>query len=182
MAVYVAMLRGINVGGHKLVKMDVLRKMFEDLGFEGVKTFIQSGNVVFRAPKMSPLALCSRIEKQIVEKCGFAAPVICRTADELSEVIRSNPFLKERGLQWDRLHVMFLSNALSAAALRNLDAFAIPPDQARCRGNVIYLYLPNGVSGSKLMKAPLDRQLQVLTTTRNWKTVNALQRMCEECG
>jgi uncharacterized protein (DUF1697 family) len=182
MPIYISMLRGINVGGHKLIKMDQLRKSFEALGFEQVKTYIQSGNVVFKTAKSSPAALSKKIEERILKDFGFSASVISRTADELEKTIANNPFLKVHGIDPEKLHVMFLSEAPAPAALKKLAELTAPPDQLRCAAREIYFSLPNGMSQSILMKSPVDRILAVITTTRNWRTVNALHRMCQDCG
>ncbi len=186
MPIYISMLRGINVGGHKRVKMDQLRKSFEALGFEQVQTYIQSGNVVFKAGKLSTLKLSKRIEETILREFGFAVSVISRSSDEMAAVIESNPFLNQRRLDkgkidLDRLHVMFLSAAPAPAALKKLAELTAAPDRFCCCDSEIYFYLPNGVSGSVLMKSAVDRILQVVTTTRNWKTVNSIHQMCRDC-
>lgn len=181
MPIYISMLRGINVGGHKRIKMDQLRKSFEVLGFEQVQTYIQSGNVVFKAAKFSTSVLSRRIEKQILSDFGFPVSVISRTADEMGTAISSNPFLKTRGIDLERLHVMFLSEAPATAAFKKLADLTVPPDQCRSSEREIYFYFPNGVSQSVLMKSPVDRILSVVTTTRNWRTVNQLLQMCEAC-
>lgn len=181
MPVYIAMLRGINVGGHHRIKMDLLRRSFEALGFEQVTTYIQSGNVVFKAGKISATVLCKRISERILSDFGFAVPIISRTVDELSRVIESNPFVNQPGIDPERLHVTFLSNAPAPAAAKKIEALTIAPDQSLCLGKEIYLYLPNGVSESSLMKVLLGRGLSVVTTTRNWKTVNALHQLCRDC-
>ena len=182
MPTYISMLRGINVGGHKLVKMEKLRKSFEALGFEQVKTYIQSGNVVFSAGKLSTAALSSKIEAKILRDFGFSVSVISRTQDEMEKTIRDNPFLKERGVDLTKLHVTFLSEAPAPAALEKMQALIAAPDQSRCAGKEIYFYLPNGVSQSSLWKTPWERALSVVTTMRNWKTVSSLYQMCLDCG
>src|ERR1039458_9100227 len=108
MPIYVSMLRGINVGGHKRIKMDMLRQSFEALGFEQVKTYIQSGNVVFRTGKISTLKLSKRIEERILSDFGFSVSVISRSGGELAKTIASSPFLNARNIDHERLHVMFL--------------------------------------------------------------------------
>jgi uncharacterized protein (DUF1697 family) len=178
--IYVSMLRGINVGGHKRIKMDQLRASFEALGFERVKTYIQSGNVVFKAPKSSTSQLSKRIEERILKDFGFPASVLSKTSGEFGKTIANNPFLKERGIDPERLHVMFLSAAPAPAALKKLADLMAPPDRARSSDKAIYFYLPNGMSQSVLMKKPVDRILSVVTTTRNWNTVNALLQMCQD--
>jgi uncharacterized protein (DUF1697 family) len=181
MPTYISMLRGINVGGHKRIKMDLLRASFEALEFERVKTYIQSGNVVFKAGKLSPVGLSKRIEERILKDFGFPASVISRTADELGKTIANNPFLQERGIDPEKLHVMFLSQAPAADALKKLADLTKAPDQFRYSEREIYFYLPNGMSQSVLMKSPVNRILSVVTTTRNWKTVNSLHQMCRDC-
>jgi uncharacterized protein (DUF1697 family) len=178
--IYVSMLRGINVGGHKRIKMDQLRASFEALGFEQVKTYIQSGNVVFKTVKSSPAVLSRKMEERILKDFGFPASVITRTAGEIAATITNNPFLKERGIDPERLHVMFLSEAPAPAALKKLVDLIAPPDQARSSDRELYFYLPNGMSQSVLMKKPVDRILSVVTTTRNWNTVNSLHQMCKD--
>ena len=181
MPIYISMLRGINVGGHKRVQMDDLRKSFEALGLEQVQTYIQSGNVVFKTRKLSTSSLSQKIEKQILRDFGFSASVISRTADEIGKAISNNPFLRAPEIDPQKLHVTFLSDAATPAALKKLADLTTAPDQCRCLDKQIYFYLPNGVSQSVLMKSPVDRILSVVTTTRNWRTVNQLSRMCEEC-
>jgi len=181
MPIYVSMLRGINVGGHNRIKMDQLRTSLEALGLQQVKTYIQSGNVVFKADKISPAALSKKIEAKILSEFGLSISVISRTADEINKTIETNPFLGERGVDPEKLHVTFLSEAPAASALKKLEALTAAPDQSRCLGKELYLYFPNGVSGSSLWKHPLDRVLSVVTTTRNWRTVNALHQMCLDC-
>jgi uncharacterized protein (DUF1697 family) len=181
MPIYISMLRGINVGAHKRMKMDQLRASFEALGFEQVKTYIQSGNVIFKTTKLSPALLSERIEKRIFTDFGFPVSVVSRTVNEIAKAIENNPFLKKHGIDQDKLHVMFLSDAPTAAALTKLAALTAAPDQSHCLGKEIYLYLPNGTAESSVMKSPLNRVLSVVTTTRNWRTVNTLHKMCQEC-
>jgi uncharacterized protein (DUF1697 family) len=181
MAIYISMLRGINVGGHKRIKMDQLRQSFEALGFEQVKTYIQSGNVVFKAGKTSTSALSNKIEKKLLSDFGFSASVVSRTSDEMDSTIENNPFLKERDIDAEKLHVTFMSEAPAAAALKKLADLMVEPDRFCCSGKELFFYLPNGVSGSVLMKKPVDRVLGVVITTRNWKTVNSLHQMCRDC-
>jgi uncharacterized protein (DUF1697 family) len=181
MPTYVSMLRGINVGGNKLVKMDKLRHAVEALGFEQVKTYIQSGNVVFKGAKQSSDKVSKQIEECILKNFGFPVSVISRTLDEIAEIVENNPLLKRSSIDPEKLHVVFLSKAPSAAALKKLAEVTKLPDQSCCVGKEVYLYLPNGVSQSSLWKTPLDRVLSVNVTTRNWKTVNRLHEMCVEC-
>jgi uncharacterized protein (DUF1697 family) len=180
MPIYIAMLRGINVGGHKRVKMDVLRESFAALGFEQVQTYIQSGNVIFKAAKLSPAALSKRIEDRIVKDCGFSALVITRTHEEIAKTVANNPFPRERGIDLERLHVVFLPEAPAPAVLKELAGLTTEPDRSCCLDKEIYLYLPNGFAHSSLANNPLERRLLNRATTRNWRTVNTIYQMCQE--
>ena len=177
---YIALLRGVNVGPHKRMKMERLRASCEGLGFAGVKTYIQSGNVIFKAPKLSPGALSKRLGECIVKDFGFTSEVIARTREQMKAIIDDNPFTKERGLDLAKLHVLFLSESASVAALKKLQELTLAPDRTHSSGSEIYFYFPNGVSGSSLWKHPLDRVLSLPVTMRNWKTVTTLYQMAME--
>ncbi len=179
--VYVALLRGINVGPHKRMKMDKLRACCEALGFKNVKTYIQSGNIVCQAGKLSSDAAAKRIEAQIVKDFGFSADVIARTGEELKQIVSGNPLLKEPGVDASKLHVVFLPDLPPAESIKKLEAIVKTPDKVRHRGKEIYFYFPNGVSGSSIWKHNLDRVLGISGTMRNWRTVNTLLEMAGEC-
>ena len=134
MPVYIALLRGINIGPHKRMKMEKLRASCEALGFAGVRTYIQSGNLIFKAPKLSPAALSKKLGECIVKDFGFSAEVICRTREEMKRIINANPFTKEHGIDPSKLHVVFLSETLSEAALKQLQALTLAPDRTRSSG------------------------------------------------
>jgi uncharacterized protein (DUF1697 family) len=180
MPIYVSMPRGINVGGHKKIKMDQLRVSLERVGMQSVKTYIQSGNIVFKS-KSTSAAVSQKIEAAIMEDFGHTVSVITRTAEEMRNTTRTNPFLKQSGIEAEKLHVMFLSEAPAAAALKQLLALIRLPEQCQCIGKELYFYLPSGVGDSILMKKPVDRILGVVTTMRNWRTVNTLHQMCVDC-
>lgn len=180
MPVYIALLRGINVGPHKRMKMEKLRASCESAGFSDVTTYIQSGNIVFRAANLRPQALAKKLGECILRDFGFAADVITKTCEEMQAIVESNPLLRARGVDPAKLHVVFLSERPSLAALKKLRALTLSPDQTRDAGKEIYFYFPNGVSGSSLWKHPLDKVLSVSGTMRNWNTVNKLYAMARE--
>jgi len=180
--IYVALLRGVNLGPHKRMTMEKLRGSFEALGFESVQTYIQSGNVVFQAGKASHTSLRKKIEERIVLDFGFAAPVIIRTHEEMREAIAKNPFLKRRGIALTKLHVIFLADAPESSVAEALKSLTILPDESCCVGREIYLHLPNGMGKSSMMNNALDRKHLKVATTRNWNTVNAILELCQECG
>ena len=182
MAVYVALLRGVNIGPHKRMKMEKLRASCEALGFKKVKTYIQSGNVICQAETLSSDAAAKRIEAQIAKDFGFSANVIARTAGEMKQVLEGNPLFKEPNLDSEKLHVVFLPEVPSPESIRKLQSIVLAPDKVRHKGKEIYFYFPNGVSGSSIWKHNLDRVLGVSGTMRNWRTVNTLHQMAGECG
>jgi uncharacterized protein (DUF1697 family) len=180
MPTYISMLRGINLAGHKVVKMEQLRALFESLGFARVRTYIQSGNVLFEAGKISTSVLSSRIEKKIHSEFGFPVAVISKTSEEMGKAIESNPFLKEKGIDISKLHVTFMWQAPAQTDLKKLEALAAAPDQFRCLRTEVYLYCPNGYGKTKLSNNTLAKLLGRGATTRNWKTVNKLYAMSLE--
>src|SRR5438094_7834353 len=127
MPVYIAMLRGINIGPHKRMKMEKLRASYSGLGFEDVKTYIQSGNVIFRGGKLSPSALSKKMGDCILRDFGFSSEVITRTRKEMKQIIDHNPFVKERGIDRSKLRVVFLSEEPPAAALQKLQELTLAP-------------------------------------------------------
>jgi uncharacterized protein (DUF1697 family) len=174
---YIALLRGINVGGHKIIKMDQLRKAFEGLGYADVATYVQSGNVVFKTSAKMAHGLSKKIEDMLLREFSMSVPVVVRTAEEIGDVLKNNPFLKERGIDVSRLHVTFLSQTPQKTAITGLDAIPAGPDRFHCRGQEIYLHCPNGFGGTKLSINAFEKVLSVCATTRNWNTVNKLHEM-----
>jgi len=179
MATYVALLRGINVSGHHLIKMEALRASFADLGFSNIQTYIQSGNVVFATAPAAPAGLAGKIEGKILCDFGFSIPVFLATAEKMAETIRRNPFLKSPAVDHARLHVTFLSQAPPATALEQLQPLAAPSEQFHVIGREIYLYCPAGYGNTKLSNTAIEKKLSVGATTRNWKTVNTLFAMMQ---
>jgi uncharacterized protein (DUF1697 family) len=180
MLTYVALLRGINLGSNKRVKMDALRKSFESLGLKNVQTYIQSGNVVFKAGKTSSAALRKKIEARITSDFGFSSLTILRSQEELGKVVKANPFIK-RDTSPEKLHVIFLAETPEPAALKQLEGLTKAPDESCCLGQEIYLHLPNGYAHSSLLHNPLERKFLTLATTRNWRTVSNVYQMCLDC-
>jgi uncharacterized protein (DUF1697 family) len=181
MLTYVALLRGINLGPSKRVKMDALRKSFESLGLKSVQTYIQSGNVVFKAGKTSSAALRKKIEARITSDFGFSSLTILRSRDELGKIVEMNPFVKQHGASPEKLHVIFLAETPEPAVLKQLEGLTKAPDESCCLGQEIYLHLPNGYAHSSLLHNSLERKLLTLATTRNWRTVSNVYQMCLDC-
>lgn len=171
---YVCLIRGINVGGRNIVKMDRLRKAFEGLGYEDVRTYVQSGNVIFKTGGRAPAELSAKIERMILDDLGFLVSVIVKTTEEMNQAVERNPLLKQKGINVSKLHVTFLPRDPEKVAVKALAALAVPPEQLRCSGSTIYLYCPNGYGKSKLANNILEKVLAMKATTRNWNTVNML--------
>ena len=171
------MLRGINVSGHKVIRMEDLRQSCAALGFQNLQTYVQSGNIVFLAPAQPPAALSQRISQTILKDFGFHVPVVVRTSKEMGEVIQGNPFLQEKGIDISRLHVTFLSDPAPASARKNLQALSANPDRFHLARRHIYLHCPDGYGRSKLSNTAIEKALSLGATTRNWKTVTTLFAM-----
>jgi uncharacterized protein (DUF1697 family) len=182
MPTYIAMIRGINVSGHKKIKMDQLRESFEALGFSQVRTYIQSGNVIFQTARTSPTDLSKRIEERIGADFGFSVAVILRTSGEMGKTIQDNPFLTKPGIDSSKLHVTFLSQLPVPTTLKKLDTWRAEPDEFRYFGKEIYLHCPNGYGRTKLSNNAFERVLSVSATTRNWNTVNKLYEISLQRG
>jgi uncharacterized protein (DUF1697 family) len=162
---YAALLRGINVGGNKKIAMPALKALFDDLGFVDVATYIQSGNVVFRAQKADATA----IEKRITEAFGHEVTVILRTGAQLSAAVKGNPFVSPKA-NLKQLYVVYLDRKPSSGAAEGLDPERSPGDRFSLAGRELYLDLGNGAGRTKLTLDYLERKLGVKGTARNWNT------------
>lgn len=178
---YVCILRGINVGGKRKMRMADLRQCLENLGFYNVSTYIQSGNVVFDGAKPIQIAeLQNKIQQEIQNVFGFDVPVVVRNANEFQSIISNNPFLHKGTTAPEHLHVTFLGQPPSTFQANKLEDMKFPPDEFRLIGQQVYLYCAGKSSDSKLTNQLFERTLQVDATTRNWKTISQLAKLCEE--
>jgi uncharacterized protein (DUF1697 family) len=174
MPIYVALLRGINVSGHKPVPMAELQKLFEKLGFKGAKTFIQSGNVVFRSGEGDRKKIAALIEAGILKKFGFDVPVIIRTAEDLGAALSGNPYGKRKLAENERVHITYLDQAPAKEALKALEAFSDPVDEIKIVKTEVYILVRNGYGNSKLSNTFVEKKLGVRATTRNLETTAKL--------
>ncbi|MDQ3767473.1 MAG: DUF1697 domain-containing protein [Actinomycetota bacterium] len=179
MTTYVALLRGINVGGKNKIAMPELRSLFEGLGHKNVATYVQSGNIIFQSRSSAPKKVAGGIERAISENFDLSVSVILRTRTELKRVAAENPFLNP-GVDFASLHIMFLADAPARKAIENLDPDRSPPDEFEVRGREIYLRFPNGAGRSKLTIDYFERKLGTSATARNWNTVTKLLKLMEE--
>jgi uncharacterized protein (DUF1697 family) len=175
MARFIALLRGVNVGGNML-KMERVRELWAELGFENARTYVQSGNVVFEA-KDPPAKWSQTIERALERETRLPVTVLLRTPADVGRVIANNPFLKEKGIDPAKLHVTFLSSAVAKDAVKKLSAVDAGPDRFHVVGKEVYLHCPEGYGRTKLANNRLEKALSVKATTRNWNTVNKLYEM-----
>src|SRR5262245_26440293 len=178
MATYIALVRGINVG-RNVLKMERLRALWAALGFTEVRTYIQSGNVVFEAAD-APSKQAARIESSLEGETRLPVSVILRTPADLKRLVAKNPFLKQKGVDPSKLHVSFLADKPTKEGLKRLAAIDAGADQYQVAGQEIYLHCPNGYGKSKLANSALERALGVRATTRNWRTVETLLAMATQ--
>jgi uncharacterized protein (DUF1697 family) len=173
---YVALLRGINVGGNTMIKMSELSTMFESLGFESVKTYINSGNIGFDSAKTAEKKLVAKIEKGIEEQFGKNISVMVREREDIGRVLANNPFDGEFESHKE-MHVLFLSEEMSADKENQLAEACPEGERYKCVGRELYCHLPKGVIDSLLGKSFLEKKLKLSSTGRNWRTVQKLAEL-----
>lgn len=173
---HVALLRGINVGGRNKLAMRELAAIFADAGCTDVTTYIQSGNVVFRASAELAIRIPKLITNVIAERFDLRVPVVMRSGAEFHQVVAGNPYL-EIEPDFTKLHVVFLADSPESAASGSLDPDRSPPDSFQIQGSEIYLHLPNGAARTKFSNAYFDSKLGTTSTARNWRTVLKLNEL-----
>lgn len=180
MAVFVALLRGINVGGNKKVSMPLLKMMFKSLGFARVRTYINSGNVVFESNDSAETveSLTVRIEREIEKSFGFPVDVVVRNADDLDRILAANPFAAVGEPADLHLHVGFMRGVPSQTGLDKLAAYVNDQDEFRVIGEEIYVIFRGGMRDSKLgNNLP---KIGVPVTLRNWNTTGKLAELARQ--
>jgi len=173
---WVALLRGVNLASRNRVPMAGLRELYEELGCEDVKTYIASGNVVFRRGKADREALARELQRATKERFGVDARVALRTPAELARVVRAHPFGKDTS----RSFVSFLLEKPEAARVRALAREDLAPEEVKVVGANAYLRYPVGLARAQLTGARLERKLGVAGTVRNWRTVARLAEMAAD--
>jgi uncharacterized protein (DUF1697 family) len=179
MTTYISLLRGINVSGQKKIKMAALKVVYESLKFEHVKTYIQSGNVVFQSSN-DKVTIKNNIETAIKEHFDFDVPVLILSQEQLENTAKSLPFpainIEEEG---SKIIVFFLSESVSNDQEKTLGAYLTNSEQLVLDQNVIFLYCPEGSGKSKLTNKLIETKLKLTSTARNIKTVNKLLSLAE---
>lgn len=177
MPIYIALLRGINVGGHNMIKMAELKRVLETMGLGKVKTYIQSGNVLFESEEEArPLG--QRMEAEIKKVFGLSVPVVLRTIIEFEQIIKNCPFPTDTLLEGESVQVAFLADTPSQEGMNKLSSFQSDMDEYLIAGKDVYLFFRQSFRTSKL--ATQLPKLGVTATVRNWKTVIKLASMVKD--
>ena len=179
MPILISMLRGVNVGGHHKIKMEALRALYESLKFEDPRTYVQSGNVIFRSKEKNSAALAKKIQDAIERTFGFRPEVILRTTNELRKAIAANPFTG-RDLEPGKILVTFLAGEAGPEARANLLRLKAHPEELHLKGRELYIYFPDGAGKSKLPWSQVEKLLLTTGTARNWNSVTKMLAMAVE--
>ncbi|WP_396160128.1 DUF1697 domain-containing protein [Flavobacterium sp.] len=177
MTKYLALLRGINVSGHNMIKMDALKKMLDSMGFQNVETYIQSGNVFLESEEENAASIGFKIKQEISKVFGYDVPVIMISKSNLELCFKNNPFLKEKDCDIKKLYVAYISKELTAEAINDLKISNIKPDEAAIDSNRIYIKYAIGAGKTNLDQKYIEKKLSVVATIRNWNTVTKLLEM-----
>jgi uncharacterized protein (DUF1697 family) len=173
---YIALLRGINLGGANPMKMDDLKALFAELGFKNVKSYINSGNLAFDTKKTAENKLIQKIEDAVESKFGRRVHIMVREQRDIERILKNNPFYGQYESH-KHMHVLFLKDEMPAERAKLLQESALPGEKYEVVGREIYNLLPNGVAGSLLTKGFFERKPAVPYTGRNWRTVQKLAEL-----
>ena len=179
MKTYISILRGINVSGKNLIKIDSLKEMYEGLDFQHVKTYIQSGNIVFQSEETRIEELERKISEAILNRFILNVPVLVREASELKNILDSNPFLPLLKEETSMLHITFLSTHPEKQLVTGIENGSYLPDKYFISERCVYLYCPNGYGRTKLSNNFFENKLKVKATTRNLNTLIQLVTLAQ---
>lgn len=180
MPVIIAMLRGVNVGGHNKIKMEDLRGLCQSLQLRDACTYVQSGNLIFTTGERDLALLVKRLQRAIERKFGFRPDIVLRTATEMREVVARNPFAKRRGVEPNRLLVTFLTGEPAAEAREKAARLETAPEELHMDRREVYIYYPNGMARPKVSWATIERILKTSGTGRNWNSVTKMLEIAEQ--
>jgi len=173
MSTYIILLRGINVSGQKMIRMEELRRHIAGCGALNVRTYIQSGNVVCEHPVKTSRQLGGIVEESLARKLGYRVTALVVSAKELAAIAGQNPFDKKLPEFGSRMYVCFFENKSPPAAIASIQSYVSAGERLIVKGAAGYAYYANGLGRAKLSHAVIERKLG-LTTMRNWNTVTAL--------
>lgn len=174
MQTYIALLRGINVGGHKKIKMADLKLLFEDLGFEDVVTYIQSGNVIFLAKDEKDLA--EKISKAILGSFGFEVPILVKTLPEVEAILAACPFSEEKKIA---SYFTLLNEPPANALVEEISETTYPNEEFVITESCVYFFSEKGYHEAKCNNNFFEKKLKVVATTRNYRTLKKLMELAK---
>jgi len=175
MSLFVVLLRGINVSGHHIIRMNDLKTSISLLGYQNIQTYLQSGNVIFTSEEKNLKKIEDELQRLIKKDFGYNVPVVVFTKEYFLKIFRNNPLLKASNFDLKKLAVVFLDQIPEKELINsfNIDNY---PEKIIIVDRVIYLYYPNGIGRSKLNNKLIERKLKVIATARNWNTVSNLNQ------
>ncbi len=179
MKTYIALLRGINVSGHKIIEMETLRKVLEELDFKNISTYIQSGNILFRSAENETATLERQIAGLIGKHFGFDVPVMVVTPGDLKKIVDDNPYATQQLEDPAQPYISFLSEIPSVEKLEELKAIDFKGDNFINIGKTLYIHYVKSAGDSKLSNVIIENKLKLSSTARNWKTVNKLIELAD---
>jgi len=180
MTTHLALLRGINVSGHNMIKMEALKTTLEAIGFQNVQTYIQSGNVFVDTDEENPSKVGFVIKQEIFKVFGHEVPIVVVNKDDLAVCFKNNPYLKEKDVDTKKLYVAFVSTTLKNDNINDLKISQFKPDEASIDGNKIYIKYAVGAGKTRFDQKYIEKKLNVTATIRNWNSVTQLLKIYEE--
>jgi uncharacterized protein (DUF1697 family) len=180
MPTWISLLRSVNVVGKNTIRMPELATAFEKAGFKNVRTYIQSGNIIFEAAEESPDRLAVQIRDFIAKKFGLTLQVLVLAPQEMSQIVSDNPFTRRTGIDYTRLHVTFLDREVDPERAEKLLSYTYPPDEIIIGTRAVYVYCPDGYGRTKYDNNFIEKKLAANATSRNWNTCLKLADMCQE--
>ncbi len=177
MKTHLALLRGINVSGHNMIKMDVLKTLLENAGFQNVRTYIQSGNVFVDSEEEHGASVGFKIKQEIFKELGLEVPVVVIEKKDLESCFKNNSYLKDKDCDTKKLYVAFLSKELQGSAINDLKISQFKPDEAAIDKSRIYIKYAIGAGKTRLDQKYIEKKLNLVATIRNWNTVTTLLEM-----
>jgi uncharacterized protein (DUF1697 family) len=180
MTTHLALLRGINVSGHNMIKMEALKTTLEAIGFQNVQTYIQSGNVFVDTEEENASKVGFLIKQEIFKVFGHEVPIVVIAKEDLEACFKNNPFLKEKEIDIKKLYVAFISIALQSTSINDLKISQFKPDEASIDGSRIFIKYAVGAGKTRFDQKYIEKKLNVTATIRNWNTVTQLLQLYEE--
>lgn len=180
MITHLVLLRGINVSGHNMMKMDALKKALENIGFQNVQTYIQTGNVFVDTDEDNASSVGFKIKQEIFKAFGYEVPTVVIGKSDLEACFKNNQFLKENEVDTKKLYVAFISKELAAGSMNDLKMSQVKPDDAQIDGPRIFIKYAVGAGKTKFDQKYIEKKLNVTATIRNWNTVTKLLEMYNE--